>query len=195
MPVGTASAPTPPAELVAWRPELEKAVLSARDVLDIMIIRPALVYGHSSAIWTSLFSPLSSAAKSQSQSTANTIVEVAADPDSRPGLVHVDDVASGFHCAIDKLALISGTGVYPVFDLQTSQEDMRGILEAAAREMGWKGKVELIGAREDLFARAMCTSGNCSSGRAKSLLGWRPTREAFVERMGVFVRAWEAARS
>jgi nucleoside-diphosphate-sugar epimerase len=192
MPVGTANAPTPPAELVAWRTEVEKIVLAARDVLDVMVIRPALVYGRSCAIWTSLFEPLYKAAHSQSPPET---VRVPADEDSRPGLVHVDDVASGFHAAIENLNVIAGTGVYPVFDLQTSQESMKDILSAAARELGFKGKVELGGAGEDLFARAMCTNGNSSSGRAKSLLGWAPRREGFVEGMGVFVKAWEASRA
>ncbi|KAN0117768.1 NAD(P)-binding protein [Hyaloscypha variabilis] len=190
MPVGTKDSPTPPAELVAWRCELEREVLSARDVLDVMVVRPALVYGRSCAIWTGLFEPLFQAAKAGS----GEVVKVAADEESRPGLVHVDDVAAGFHAAVDKLPIISGTGVYPVFDLQTSQESMRDILGAAAREMGFVGKVELAGAGEDLFAKAMCTTGNCSSGRAKTILGWTPRREGFVEGMGVFVKSWEASR-
>jgi nucleoside-diphosphate-sugar epimerase len=198
MPVGTTSAPSPPTELVAWRTELEKEVLKARNLLDVMIIRPALVYGRSCAIWTSLFAPLWHAAQSQREeklSSSTTAVKVHADDGSRPGLVHVDDVASGIHCAVDRLPMISGTGVYPVFDLQSRQEDLKGILEAAARGLGWKGNVDVVGAGENLFARAMCTSGNCSSGRAKGILGWTPRREGFVEGMEVFVRAWEAARS
>lgn len=192
MPVGTPNAPAPPAELVAWRTKVEKSVLAARDVLDVMIIRPALVYGRSCAIWTSFFEPLYEAV--QSQSLPDT-VRVPADEDSRPGLVHVDDVASGFHAAIEKLNIIAGTGVYPVFDLQTSQESMNDILRAAARELGFKGNLELVGAGEDLFAKAMCANGSCSSGRAKSLLGWAPKREGFVEGMGVFVKAWESSRA
>jgi nucleoside-diphosphate-sugar epimerase len=179
-------------ELVAWRTKVEKSVLAARDVLDVMIIRPALVYGRSCAIWTSFFEPLYEAV--QSQSLPDT-VRVPADEDSRPGLVHVDDVASGFHAAIEKLNIIAGTGVYPVFDLQTSQESMNDILRAAARELGFKGNLELVGVGEDLFAKAMCANGSCSSGRAKSLLGWAPKREGFVEGMGVFVKAWESSRA
>jgi nucleoside-diphosphate-sugar epimerase len=194
MPVGTASAPTPPAELVAWRTEVEKEVLDARDVLDVTVIRPALVYGRGCAIWTILFEPLLQAAKGEGNDMKG-VVKVQADEESRPGLVHVDDVASAFHVAIDKLPLISGTGVYPVFDLQTSQESMRDILAAAARELGFMGKVALVGAGNDLFAKAMSTTGNCNSGRAKTLLGWEPKREGFMERVGVFVKAWEASRA
>lgn len=191
MPVGTASAPNQPPELVVWRPELERAVLGARDVLDVMVVRPALVYGRSCAIWTSLFEPLLLAAR---EKDGEKVVQIHAGEDSRPGLVHVDDVASAFHAAIEKLPVISGTGVYPVFDLQTSQESMRDVLMAAARELGFMGRVQLVGAGSDLFSRAMSTSGNCSSGRAKTLLGWVPRREGFVEGMGVFVKAWESSK-
>lgn len=186
-PVGQPNSPTPPPELVAWRPELEREILAASDVLDVMIVRPALVYGRSSAIWTSLFKPVYAAAKSG----ANT-VSVAIEPDSRPALVHVDDVGSALHCAVEKLALISGTGVYPVFDLSTSQESMNDILQAAAREFGFKGTVQLVGAGGDLFAEAMSTTGNICSGRAKTILGWKPKRLGFVPIMDVSARAWAA---
>jgi nucleoside-diphosphate-sugar epimerase len=198
VPVGTASAPFPATELTAWRPELERAVLASSDVLDVVVVRPALVYGRSSAIWTSLFEPLYAAAQNSKVNGGKEVegvVKVPVEEESRPGLVHVDDVASGFHCAIEKLSLIAGTGVYPVFDLQTSQESMRDILTSAAKEFEWKGKVELVGAGEDLFMRAMSVSGNGCSGRAKTVLGWEPRRYGFVSGMDVFAKAWVASRS
>lgn len=186
MPVGTSTSPTQPATLTAWRPQLEQEVLAASDVLDTMVIRPALVYGRSHAIWTSLFTPLVSA------SGAHT-VSIAADASSRPGLVHVDDVATGIHAAIDKLPLVSGTGVYPVFDLVTSQESMRDILSSAAREFGFEGTVELAGTGEDLFAQAMSTSFTGCSGRARSILGWEPKKIGFVKGIDVFAKCFLAA--
>jgi len=189
-PVGTASAQFPATELTSWRPELERAVIASSDVLDVMVVRPSLVYGRTSAIWTTLFEPLFQAAKNGDEE----VVKLPADEDSRPGLVHVDDVATGFHVAIEKLSLIAGTGVYPVFDLQTSQESMRDILVAAAREFGYKGKVELVGAGEDLFMRAISVSANGCSGRAKTVLGWEPRRGGFVSGMDVFAKAWVASR-
>jgi nucleoside-diphosphate-sugar epimerase len=188
-PVAAPQAPTQPTQLVAWRADFEKNILDARKVLEVMVVRPALVYGRSNAIWTSLLSPIRTAME-HSLSTAS----ISANPDSRPGLVHVDDVASGLHCAVDKLSLIAGSGVYPVFDLQTSQESMIDILRAAAAELGFKGKVMLDGAGEDLFAKAMSTSGNACSGRARTLLGWVPTRVGFVAGMGLFAKSWAACQ-
>jgi nucleoside-diphosphate-sugar epimerase len=188
-PVGMPNSPTPPTQLTSWRPKLEREVITASDVLDTMVIRPALVYGRSNAIWSIFFNPIHEAAK-----IGATVATVTADVDSRPGIVHVDDVASGFHAAIDKLPLISGTGVYPLFDLVTSQESMSDILGAAARGLGFKGKVEMAGAGEDLFANAMCVSFNGSSGRAKQILGWEPKRFGFVKGMDVFAKAWVASK-
>jgi nucleoside-diphosphate-sugar epimerase len=185
-PVGP-TAPTLPTPLTAWRPQLEQEILAASDVLDTMIIRPALVYGRSSAIWTALFEPLLS-------SVIQTAVSIPVEPTSRPALVHVDDVASGLHAAVDNLPRIAGTCVYPVFDLCTSQESMRDILEAAAGTFGFQGKVELAGAENDLFMQAMSVSGNLGSGRAKQILGWVPRKIGFVSGMEVFGKAFVAGR-
>ncbi|KAH8818345.1 hypothetical protein F5882DRAFT_473026 [Hyaloscypha sp. PMI_1271] len=166
MEVGTENAPTPPAKLSAWRPVLEQEILAAADVLNVMIVRPALVYGRASTIWTN----------------------------SRPGLVHVDDVAAGLEAAVDRLEMISGTGIYPVFDLVSSQESMSEILNAAGRVLGCKGEVRLVGPGEDLFMDAMGTSFNGDSGRAKMILGWTPRKVRFVQEIGVFMRAWVAGK-
>lgn len=188
-PVGTPDAPTPSVELTSWRPKLEQLVLASKDALDVIVIRPALVYGRSSAIWSSFFELLHKAAQD-----GKTDVELPVESDARPGLIHVDDVATGFHAAIDKLPLIAGTGVYPVFDLATSQESMKDILEAAAKGFGFGGKVQLRGAGNNLFMKAMSTTGNLSSGRARQLLGWQPKRYGFVGSIDISVKAWVAAK-
>ncbi|TAQ87798.1 hypothetical protein B7494_g3866 [Chlorociboria aeruginascens] len=188
-PVAVPSAPTPPVKLTAWRPELEREVLTSTDVLDVLVIRPALVYGRSSWIWNSLFTPIYSASRTQ-----DIEVGIPIEPASRPGLIHVDDVASGVHAAIEKLPLIAGTGVYPVFDLVTSMESMRDILLEFGRVTGYKGRISMVGPGEDLFMDALGTSFNGCSERAKGILGWEPKRvSGFVSGMAVFAKAWEVS--
>lgn len=63
-PVGTEDAKAKPPRLVAWRPQMERSVLNARDVLDTVVVRPALVYGREHAVWSSFFGPVLEAAKS-----------------------------------------------------------------------------------------------------------------------------------
>lgn len=166
------TAVTPPRALVAWRVGLENSILSSSDVLDVAILRPALIYGHENTIWTPFILPLLKTARSGSSESINIPLEA----DSRPALIHVDDVATGFQKAIENLSLINNGSIYPVFDLITSQESMSEIFAAMASSWGYKGKCTLVGSGDDLFAEAMSTTLRGSSSRAKQLLGWEPTR-------------------
>ena len=83
----------------------------------------------------------------------------------------------------------SGTGVYPVFDQVTNQESMRVVLETAASALGFHGRVNMAGVEDDLFAEAMNTSINGSSGRAIQPLGWQLKRVGFVQRMDLYAKA------
>ncbi|KAJ5363771.1 uncharacterized protein N7496_009484 [Penicillium cataractarum] len=179
---------TAPEELVAWRVGMEQAVLQTKDVLDIMILRPALIYGRESTIWASYITPVLEAAKKGSKA-----VEIPLDSDSRPGLIHVDDTAKAFVQAIEKVHIFPSTGVYPVFDLVTSQESMRDIFTALASTWGFTGTVELKGHGGHLFSKAMGTSFRGSSARAKQLLGWQPTRlNGFVQDIDIYAAAFVA---
>ncbi|KFY48758.1 hypothetical protein V495_01058 [Pseudogymnoascus sp. VKM F-4514 (FW-929)] len=163
---------TLPRRLVAWRVGLEDTVLASSDVLDVAIIRPALIYGYESTIWTSFILPLAHAARIGSTDS----IQVPLEADAKPGLIHVDDVAAGFKVIVERLTLINGSSTYPVFDLVTSQESMRDIFAALASAWGYKGEINLVGAGDNLFAEAMSTTFRGSSARAQQLLGWKPTR-------------------
>ncbi|KAH7254277.1 uncharacterized protein BKA55DRAFT_689777 [Fusarium redolens] len=181
------NAATPPAPLVAWRVAHENAVLAASDVLDVAVLRPALIYGGESTIWTPFALPLLQASRNGSSDT----VQIPLSTDSRPGLVHVSDVATGFQKAVEKLSLINGTSVYPVFDLVTSQESMTEIFAALASQWDFKGRCELVGPGDHLFAEAMGTSLRGSSDRAKHLLDWTPTKlNGFVTDMDMYADAF-----
>ena len=189
-PVGTEYAKAQPPRLVAWRSQVEKDVLSARDILDTVVVRPALVYGRKHVVWHSFLMPLLAAASRGIEED----IEIRLEPTSRPGLIHVDDVAEGFRCAIEKLPLISGTSVYPVFDLMTSQESLRDILSSFGEAVGLKGRVKLVSPSEDdVFAEAFQTSRNGDSSRAEQLLGWVPKRRGFVAGMDMYATAFSAA--
>lgn len=189
-PVGTSMAANKPAQLVAWRAEFEKEVLSAqtRSVVDTVVVRPALVYGRSHAIWTMFFKPVLDAAKSGAAS-----VQIPLDAESRPALIHVDDTASGLTAAVEKLPEICGSGIHPVFDLSGQTEAMIDVFASLASAVGYKGKVELVGAGDNTFAAAMSTSCNNKCERAKMVLGWSPKREPLVDGMEIYAKAFEAS--
>lgn len=181
------SAKTPPPTLLEWRVETERAVLAASGILDVAIIRPALIYGRESTIWTPFFLPVLEAARTGHSG----VVDIPLAPDGKPGLVHVDDVASGFRKAIEKLSVINNGSVYPVFDLFTSQEALRNIFESLSATCGLKGNYQLIGPGNDLFAQAFSTSQRGSSARAKQLLGWNPKKLGiFVQDMDLYASAF-----
>ncbi|KAM0255720.1 hypothetical protein ACHAQJ_005474 [Trichoderma viride] len=181
------TAVNPPRALVAWRVGLENSILSSSDVLDVAVLRPALIYGHENTIWTPFILPLLQAARSGNSEPVNIPLEA----DARPALVHVDDVATGFQKAIENLSLINSGSVYPVFDLITSQESMSEIFTAMASTWGYKGKCKLVGCGDDLFAEAMSTTLRGSSARAKQLLGWEPTRiNGYVADMDLYASAF-----
>lgn len=185
-----ADSETPPEELSAWRVALEKEVLASSDMLEVMIIRPALIYGRESTIWAPYFMPVLEAARNKNTGT----IEIPLVQTSRPGLIHVDDVATAFQKAVEKLPVIAGARIYPVFELVTSQESMCDIFDALALYWGCNGTIRLVGHGEDLFSKAMSATFNGTSARAESLLEWRPRRlGGFVKDMSIYAMAFEAS--
>ncbi|KAG9098554.1 hypothetical protein FRC07_010616, partial [Ceratobasidium sp. 392] len=181
MPPGTSFSPVPPVTL-------EQTILKAQDVLDVLIVRPALLYGGAALGWTPIFKPLAAAALSGA-STA----QVPLKEDAAPALIHVDDVASGMHAAVDKLHLIAGTGAYPIFDFTTSHEYFKNIVDTAAKVLGFQGKVEYVGPGDNVFLQGLTSSNNNDGARARQLLGWTPKRIGMLPRVDTFVRSWLAA--
>jgi nucleoside-diphosphate-sugar epimerase len=182
-------AETPPLDLVAWRAELENEILKSDNILDVLILRPALIYGRKLSIWSSFVTPILEAGRHKSTGP----IDIPLDAGSRPGLIHVDDAATAFERAIEKLPLLAGTGVYPVFDLVTSQESMREIFDVLAACWGCDATVQLSGHAGNPFAEAMSASFRGSSARAELLLGWQPRRlGGFVKDMDLYAAAFAA---
>jgi nucleoside-diphosphate-sugar epimerase len=190
-PVAVVGAEAAPA-LVQWRTDLEKEVLAASDVLDVAIVRPGVVYGGSSWVFSSWFTALRDAATTAS---GQDDVTLPADGDALIGLLHVEDAGAGLHAAVDKLPELRGTGVWPVFDLTSSVENVGAILQHAARELGVKGRVQFSSTKDDRLAEAMSTSVLTHSGRARTILGWQPKRQGMLSQIGLYVMAWKAAQT
>ena len=183
--VGVASSPAPAVDLVQARPGWEQAVLKSRDILDVAVVRPAMVYGRSSWIFDSFFGPIYGAKGVAS-------VQVPLNEGVTPCLIHADDVATGFQAVIERMALFGGSGVYPVFDLSTTNEDLSTITKAAAIELGYEGKIDFAGPGDNIFYKALNTNQNISSARAKQLLGWEPKKIGFLPNVSTYVMAWKA---
>ncbi|KAG0004409.1 hypothetical protein BGZ80_001115 [Entomortierella chlamydospora] len=190
--IETSARKTPP--LVAWRPEHERQVLASYEHLNAAVIRPSLVYGGSGDIWDLYFAQIYHDIKNK----ASTI-SLKADPNAAISLVHVDDAASAFVAVVEKLELVAGQkDQYPVFDVASSHESLAFVLRRFAEELGHQGKVEFTGVPEgssfpELFIQAFNTNINSGSTRAKTLLGWSPTKTGFAAGISIYAKAWEGS--
>ncbi|KAJ5621261.1 hypothetical protein N7528_006044 [Penicillium herquei] len=187
-PVGSALSQDEPGAPIRWRPAHEQAILAARDKLAVAILRPHVVYGRGSWIFGTWWNPLAEAAKSESKSP----VQIPVDAKARPGLVHVDDVAAGFHAAIDRID--GRLGEWPVFDLLSETLPLTAFLDATKVAMGLDAPIEYTGPDGNPFYEALSLVSNSDASRAKSVLGWSPKRTDILLNLPVYVEAWKASQ-
>ena len=191
-PAGTSQSPTPPATMVSWRPDLERAAIAAQDSLDVCVIRPAQMYGYGSNAWSAVLAPIAQAVKAEQEKASLPLPE-----NAMSAVCHVDDVADAVRCAAEKIEMVgsSGSGIYPIFDIAGPNESLRSILQEFADVLSnrqGKTKVELTGEGDDVYLQALGSTVNASGARAKSYLGWSIRRTGLVEGMEVYAKAWEA---
>jgi nucleoside-diphosphate-sugar epimerase len=176
-----------PPKMLSWRPAVEREILStdAAEALDVAIVRPALMYGKSQSAFGSYFGPMMRAAQQGAEEFG-----IAANREAMMALVYVDDCAKGVVAVVDKMGILGAQGVFPVFDLMGSYENMGVVMEGAARLLGFKGKLEFKGPGEDMMAQCMCTTVKADSSRAKNLLGWVPGKKPMMEELEVHMIAF-----
>ncbi|KAJ5233000.1 hypothetical protein N7468_005956 [Penicillium chermesinum] len=138
-----------PATAVAWRPAHEQAILAARDMLNVAILRPHTIYGRGSWVWSTWWGVIAEAAKSGSAAP----IQIPADKETRSGTIHVDDVAAGFHAAIDRID--GQLGSWPIFDLVAETVSVVEITENVRELYGVKAPLEYTGAQGNVFFEAL----------------------------------------
>lgn len=174
--------------IAEWRRETEEQVLSMRDYLDVLILRPGIVYGRSGTTWTAMFKPLLEATKNEQE-------EVILDFDATTmmPIVHVDDVAQGVVKGVEAVNNLSPS-THPVFDLVSSYESLSAIVRLAGQVFGFGGRIILNDPpHESAWHCALSTSVNADSHRAKQLLGWNPTRMGMAADIDIYVSSWSAS--
>ncbi|KAG0308431.1 hypothetical protein BGZ98_007972 [Dissophora globulifera] len=195
-PTGAKTSRHQPPAIIHWRPEVENQVVASWEHLTAAVVRPCHVYGGTGNAWDLYFAQIY--AEVQKGSTKLT---VQANPDAAPGLIHVDDAASALVAAVEKLELVAGRkDQYPVFDVSTSHESIAFVLRRFAEEVGFSkgGQIDFVGvptgtSLSDMFHQAFNTSINTSSTRARTLLGWAPTKApGYAAGMHIYAKSWLA---
>ncbi|CUS07827.1 unnamed protein product [Tuber aestivum] len=184
--VNELTTPTP-LEVVAWRPAAENQLLSSSDVLDAVVIRPAMLYGGSGSIFSKLIAPITAAVK-EGASEVKVLgrkFELA--------VIHKDDLADFTVRVVEKISYV-GALSYPLFDITAQHESYTEIIEAAAKHMGFTGSIVYRDPEGPMavFERAILTQFNTSSDRARTYLGWEPRHRDIMGQIDVYTAAMVA---
>ncbi|KAF8944545.1 hypothetical protein BGZ47_004101 [Haplosporangium gracile] len=182
-PVGVKTSCHQPPTLVTWRPKLEREVLASYEHLYAAIIRPSDIY------FGQIYNVIQN----------NTPITLPVDPEADVSLIHVDDTASAFVAAVERLESISDhKNSYPVLDVTTSHESLAYILTKFAKELRYKGsQIQLIGVPEkkaffEIFIQAFNIKVSSGSTCAQIVLGWKPIKTGFAVGLNVYARSWLA---
>ncbi|KAJ7347173.1 hypothetical protein DFH08DRAFT_779468 [Mycena albidolilacea] len=168
-----------PAEIVAWRPAIEQLVVRSTTVNGV-VVRPALVYGHSASLFAPLFS---GAAK------AGGRVVWPGTPGGRYAVVHTDDLAELFVRVAERASLVGGK----IFDAANSQtESVDELLDRLVQISGLNRPYEYR-KPENLLEEATQSTTLVRPYLAKALLDWSPKKPGLVEGLDVYYAAWRAS--
>ena len=182
---GTADENTPlaPLDVVQWRAAHEEIALDlvVHDV-DVVILRPGLVYGEHRGILCGWF------AEAQDRRT----VTYPGDGSQHWSIVHRDDLADAYALALEHAArgeryLLSDESRHTVKELA---EAVAGATSAKA--VAWPA-AELIGALGG-YGKALLNDLTVSSAKARRELGWVPRHTSFVTDAAELWRDWQAGR-
>jgi nucleoside-diphosphate-sugar epimerase len=119
-------------------------------------------------------------------------VQVPVDRTACPGVVHVDDVAAGFHAAIDRID--GRLGSWPVFDLITETVSVVEVLGNVKTALGVDAPLEYTGTHGNPFLEALSLVSKSDASRAKTVLGWNPKRIEFLLNLPIYLKAWQASQ-
>lgn len=173
------SMPLNPIELVKWRPEHEQKVLSAKNPIRSVVIRPGVVYGGSGGMMNHFFS---SAQKGE--------VTIVGEGNNRWPMVHVQDLAYAYVAAAEKE--ISHVILNVVDD---STATVREMAEAVAKAAKIEGKISVLPTEEaqKLFGavvEGLLVNLTVNNSRVKRLLGWQIHHAPFAAEADIYYNTW-----
>lgn len=168
----------------------EQEVLASRAILDVAIIQPSFIWARGGASWTRILGPLVEGARTGS----TDVMSIAVDPeDQMYCFTNIDDVAVAIELAVNKLQLINGNSVHPVFELVGDQFPIGLLFERDAHYFGCKGKAELYKPEKTGFLDIIGGNHNANRTRAEQILGWYPKKRYFLRDTFIYANSFMAA--
>lgn len=165
------------ADLVSWRPAVEKTILTNPDVHGI-VIRPALLYGKSMSLLEGMFKA----------AIAGNLEWIGA-PGGRYALVHGDDLADLYVRVAEAAPICKGL----TFDAGNPQsESVDDILAKLAQVAGLKGYT--YKKPTNAFEEAMTTTAFSRPSLGRALVGWVPKKLGLVDGMALYYHAYVASQ-
>jgi len=176
--------PLAPLTLVQWRAAHEEIALDlASHEVDVVVLRPGLVYGEHRGILGGWFA----------EAQESHSVTYPGDGSQHWSLVHRDDLADAYALALEH----AGSGErYLLSD--ESRHTVRELAEAVARATGSKAvswPADDLVRRHGAFGEALLNDLQVSSAKARRELGWVPRHPSFVAGVEDLWGEWQAARA
>ncbi|KAK7677752.1 hypothetical protein QCA50_019304 [Cerrena zonata] len=166
-----------PADLVTWRPAHEQAVIT-NPILNGIVIRPALLYGRSASILSTLY-----------RNAYNGKVSWYGTPGGRYAVVHADDLASLYVLVAEGATIAAGK----IFDAaNNTTESVDELLSKLVTISGAKGPYEYT-SPSNLYEKAITTTSLIRPYLARALFGWEPRKAGLVDNLEVYYNAWKAS--
>ncbi len=177
------STPLAPLDIVQWRAAHEEIALdlSAHEV-DVVILRPGMVYGEQRGILGGWFA----------EAHESHTVTYPGDGSQHWSLVHRDDLADAY-----ALALEHADGGERFLLADESHHTVKELAEAVAvatksKAVSWSAD-ELVRSHGG-YGEALLNDLSVSSAKARRALGWVPRHTSFVAEAPELWRDWQAAR-
>ncbi|MFP2930128.1 NAD-dependent epimerase/dehydratase family protein [Pyxidicoccus sp. 3LG] len=176
------STPTAPHPKVAWRPAVERRVLTSEAVRGV-VLRPATVYGRAGSLTAMWF-----------QGAVEGDVRVFGDGANHWATVHVEDLADAYVRAAERN--VAGE-VFLLAD--GSRPRVRDLVDAVVKAAGGKARVTYVPpsqAPEAMRKLAECLAMDqaADASKARRLLGWAPRHTDFAAEAATYLAAWKASQ-
>jgi nucleoside-diphosphate-sugar epimerase len=175
--------PPAPFPVARWRAAHEEVALDlAHFEVDVVVMRPAIVYGESRGLIGAWF---------QEARESHTVTVPGNGGQFWP-LVHRDDLSEAFALALEHGR--AGERYHLCDESQlTAGEVGRAIATATGAELRFAEESTVI-ARQDACGEALLASQKTTSAKARRELGWVPLHTNFTAEVDDLFRQWSASR-